>query len=61
MPVSYTHLNEAEAVAALDESEEEPVKKRGKKPKGKRIADIRNLPVIPVCLLYTSFLLIIME
>ena len=31
-----------------DESEEEPVKKRGKKTKGKRIADIRNLPVIPV-------------
>ena len=41
-------FNEAEAVAALDESEEEPVKKRGKKTKGKRIADIRNLPVIPV-------------
>ncbi|MFQ7356881.1 MAG: hypothetical protein ACLROG_20340 [Coprococcus phoceensis] len=27
-------FNEAEAVAALDESEEEPVKKRGKKTKG---------------------------
>ena len=35
-------FNEAEAVAALDESEEEPVKKRGKKTKGKRIADIRR-------------------
>ena len=41
------YFNEAEAVAALDETEES-VKPRGKKVKGKRAADIKDLPIIPV-------------
>lgn len=44
------YFNEAEAVNALarEEDEEENVKPRGKKARGKRTADIQNLPVIPV-------------
>lgn len=42
-------FNEAEAVNSLTEYvDEEPVRTRGKKSLGKRIADIRNLPVIPI-------------
>ena len=41
-------FNEAEAVAALDESDEDKVKTRGKKTKGKRASDIQNLPFIAV-------------
>ncbi len=44
------YFNEAEAVASLTdyEEEEEPPKARGKKTKGKRMMDIKNLPVVPV-------------
>ncbi len=44
------YFNEAEAIALLDEEDDdEPTEKpRGKKSKGKRIADISHLPVIPV-------------
>ena len=42
-------FNEAEAIAALSEyDEDEPAKARSKKTKGKRAADLQNLPVIPV-------------
>lgn len=42
-------FNEAEAVASLTEyEEEEPEKAPSKKTKGKRLADIQNLPIIPV-------------
>ena len=41
------YFNEAEAVASLDETVES-VKPRGKKVKGKRAADIKDLPIIPV-------------
>ena len=42
-------FNEAEAIAALSEyDEDEPKKTRSKKTKGKRAADLQNLPVIPV-------------
>ena len=42
-------FNEAEAVNSLTECvDEEPVRTRSKKSIGKRIADIRNLPVIPI-------------
>lgn len=46
------YFNEAEAVASLGEEalddEDVPEKLRSKKTKGKRTADIRNLPVIPI-------------
>lgn len=46
------YFNEAEAVASLDEEalddEDVQEKLRSKKAKGKRTADIRNLPVIPI-------------
>lgn len=42
------YFNEAEAVSALDDSKEENTRPRGKKIKGKRAADIKDLPVIPV-------------
>ena len=43
------YFNEAEAVAAATEfDEEEPVKRRGKKVQGKRAADISNLPVVQI-------------
>ena len=44
------YFNEAEAVAALSdyEEDEEPPKARGKKTKGRRMMDIQNLPVVPV-------------
>lgn len=45
---NIVYFNEAEAVAALDESDEAKVKTRGKKAKGKRASDIQNLPVIAV-------------
>ena len=45
---NIVYFNEAEAVAALDESDEDKVKNRGKKLKGKRAADIQDLPVIPI-------------
>lgn len=45
---NIVYFNEAEAVAALDESDEDKVKNRGKKLKGKRVADIQDLPVIPI-------------
>lgn len=46
---NIVYFNEAEAVAAIDDSEEEEfVSRRGRKTKGKRIADIQNLPIIPV-------------
>lgn len=42
-------FNEAEAIASLTEyDEEEPAKVRPKKRKGKRVQDIKDLPVIPV-------------
>lgn len=42
-------FNEAEAVASLTEyDEDEPVRARPKKVKGKRAQDIKDLPVIPV-------------
>ena len=45
---NIVYFNEAEAVAALDESDEDKVKNRGRKSKGKRAADIQNLPVISI-------------
>lgn len=45
---NIVYFNEAEAVAVLDESDEDKVKTRGKKTKGKRASDIQNLPVIAV-------------
>ena len=45
---NIVYFNEAEAVAALDGPEEDKVKTRGRKSKGKRAADIQGLPVIPV-------------
>ena len=45
---SIIYFNEAEAVAALDDFEEAPVKPRGRKVKGKKLADIKNLPVIEI-------------
>lgn len=43
------YFNEAEAVAALEEYDEEKKERtRGRKKKGQRTADIQNLPVIPV-------------
>ena len=44
------YFNEAEAVASLSdyEEDEEPPKARGKKAKGKRVMDIKNLPVVLV-------------
>ena len=46
---NIVYFNEAEAVESLGEYEEdETVKPRGKKVKGKRAADIQNLPVISV-------------
>lgn len=42
------YFNEAEAVAALDDSDEENVKSKGRKAKGKQATDIQKLPVIPV-------------
>ena len=46
------YFNEAEAIASLGEEalddEDVPEKLRSKKTKGKRTADIRNLPVIPI-------------
>jgi transposase len=42
------YFNEAEAVASLEDSEEEVVQRKQKKIKGKRAADIQNLPIIPV-------------
>lgn len=42
-------FNEAEAIASLTEYDEnEPTKTRGKKTKGKRNNDIKELPVVPV-------------
>ena len=42
-------FNEAEAVDALSqEKEDEPDKPRGKKARGKRTADIKDIPVVPV-------------
>jgi len=41
-------FNEAEAVDALSqEKEDEPDKPRGKKARGKRTADIKDIPVVP--------------
>ena len=46
---NIVYFNEAEAVESLGEYEEdETVKPRGRKVKGKRAADIHNLPVISV-------------
>lgn len=46
---NIVYFNEAEVVAALDDSDEEEfVRTRGKKRKGKRAADIQNLPVISI-------------
>lgn len=43
------YFNEAEAVSSLNEYEEDETDKpRSKKTKGKRAADIKNLPIIPV-------------
>lgn len=42
------YFNEAEAVASLDKDDEAAGKPKPKKPKGRRAADIKGLPVIPV-------------
>lgn len=48
---SIVYFNEAEAVAVLDNSEEdesEAARPKSRKTKGKRTADIQNLPIIPI-------------
>jgi transposase len=42
------YFNEAEAVASLEDHEEDTIKPRPKKTKGRRAVDIQNLPVVPV-------------
>jgi transposase len=45
---NIVYFNEAEAVASLEDYKEDTIKPRPKKIKGKRAADIRDLPVVEV-------------